>query len=123
MLGSEQRGKPPENGQSRRIHWSVVAALWALAALWISVDPLTGSHSDYISRWMGDVSLLLVAAACTVLIVWLMQRFTPEPQRSDCAADRAFELGYHAGHADALTESRLPLGLASEFPSARRTGT
>jgi len=73
---------------------------------------------------MGDVSLLLVAAACTVLIVWLMQRVIPMPSGTGYTADRAFELGYYAGRADALNENRPSLGVVAEFPSsAGRTGT
>lgn len=97
--------------------------LWMLAVLWISVNPLTGSHSQPVSRWIAGTSLLLVSAACTVLIVWLIQRGAHEPQGAMYAADRAFELGYHAGRADVLNESRPSLGVVAEFPSAGRTGT
>lgn len=97
--------------------------LCTLAVLWVSVNPLTGSHSQSVSRWMTGMSLLLVSAACTVLIAWLIQRGTTEPRGTDYASDRAFELGYYAGRADALNESRPSLGVVSEFPSAGRTGT
>lgn len=82
------------------------AALWTLAALWISVDPLTGTHSGPVARWTGNIALLLVAAASSVLIVWLIRAGTPERPRDEYTSVRAFELGYAAGHADATAELR-----------------
>ena len=105
----------------KKIHWRVVAALWALAALWIIIGPLTGDHSNSVSRAMQNVTLLLVAAACTTLIAWLMQTLVIEPQN---LGDRKFELGYQAGRADALAEMRPSLAPVAAFPDRHgRTGT
>lgn len=54
---------------------------------------------------MGNIALLLVAAASTLLIAWLVRPATPEqPKRDDYTATRAYELGYAAGRADVLDE-------------------
>lgn len=99
----------------------MVAALWVLAVLWITIDPLTGTHSSPTQRWMENISLLLVAAACTTLIAWLVQHFVIEPQNT---ATRSFELGYYAGRADVAKESRPSLGIVASFPSSTgQTGT
>jgi hypothetical protein len=121
MLRSEQRNQPPEI-RRYRLHGAIVATLWTIAALWTVVDPLTGSHVDSTSRLMRSVSLLLVSAACTTLIVWLIQsggtgRGSPVP---GYPATRAFEIGYHAGRADALNESRPSLTVVT--PLSRPTG-
>lgn len=122
MLTAEQRSQPPENHRPYRMHGGFVVALCTIAALWIVVDPLTGSHVDSTSRLMRSVTLILISAACTAVIAWLFQQRTET--RPDCSATRAFELGYHAGRADAQNESRPSLGVVSEFPSSPgRTGT
>ena len=105
----------------RKLRGGVVAALWGLAALWISISPLTGDHANATSRWMQSITLLLVSAACTALVVWLIQYLVIEPQK---LGDRKFELGYHAGRADALAEMRPSLGVVTPFPDRRgRTGS
>lgn len=64
---------------------------------------------------------MLVAAACTTLIAWLMQYLVIEPQNKN---NRKFELGYQAGRADALDESRPSLSVVSPFPGQRdQTGS
>lgn len=99
----------------------MVAALWGLAALWIAISPLTGDHSNAVSRGMQNIALLLVAAACTTLIVWLIQGLVIDPQNRN---GRSFELGYQAGRADALNESRPSLGVVASLPDRNgRTGT
>lgn len=99
----------------------MVATLWAAAALWIVIGPLTGDHSNAVSRAMQNVTLLLVSAACTTLIAWLMQNLVIEPQN---VGDRKFELGYQAGRADALTEMRPSLAAVASLPDRHgRTGT
>lgn len=98
-----------------------MAALWGLAALWIVIGPFTGDHGNAVSRAMQNVTLLLVSAASITLIAWLMQYLVIEPQRRD---DRKFELGYQAGHADALNEVRPSLGVVTSLPDRHgRTGT
>lgn len=105
----------------KKIHWKVVAALWAIAALWIIIGPLTGDHSNSVSRAMQNVTLLLVSAACITLIAWLIQYLVIEPQNT---STRSFELGYYAGRSDALNESRPSLGVVATFPhSSGQTGT
>lgn len=70
---------------------------------------------------MQNVTLLLVSAACTTLIVWLIQYLVIEPQK---LGDRKFELGYQAGRADALSEMRPSLGIVAPFPNRHgQTGT
>lgn len=73
-------------------------ALWAVVTVWIIIDPLTGSHSDATSRGLRDVTFALVAVACAGLTTWLIQHFVAAPRHT---VDRAFELGYLAGCADA----------------------
>lgn len=120
------QGTSDQNGANllqrcRSIHWGVVAALWGLAALWIIVGALTGNHSNATSRAMQNVTLLLVSAACTTLVVWLIQYLVIEPQR---LGDRKFELGYQAGRADVLNESRPSLGVVASLPDRHgQTGT
>lgn len=105
----------------RRVHGAVVAATWALAAGWILIDPLTGTHSSPTQRWMENIALLLVAGACTTLIAWLIQSLVIQPRNT---SERAFELGYYAGRADALSESRPSLGLVTPLSDRHgRTGT
>lgn len=105
----------------RRLHGGVVATLWGLAALWISIGPFTGDHANATSRWMQSVALLLVSAAGTTLVVWLIQYLVIEPRN---ISDRSFELGYYAGRADALNESRPSLSPVATLPhSSGKTGT
>lgn len=92
-----------------------------MAAVWITVDPLTGTHSEPTTEWMQNISLLLIAAACTTLIGWLIQFLVIGPHNTEA---RSFELGYLAGRADALNESRPALGIVSELSRHNgRTGT
>jgi hypothetical protein len=122
MSAVGQRSQPPETHPTHRVHGGIVAALCVATALWVAVDPLTGSHADSTSRLMRSISLLLVSAACAALIVWLIQR--GGGQSGDYPATRAFELGYHAGRADALNEQRPSLGVVTTLPSSTgRTGT
>lgn len=119
--GSTSQNHVSSLQRCRRLHWGVVAALWGLAALWITIGPFTGDHANATSRWMQNVALLLVSAACTMLVVWLIQYLVIQPQNT---AGRTFELGYYAGRADALNEKRPPLGLVADFPSSTgQTGT
>jgi len=98
----------------------VVAALWGLAAAWITGGLFSGDHSNAVSRWIQSITLLMVSAACTTLIVWLMQHLIIQPQN---ASDRRFELGYQAGRADALAEMRPFLGVVAQLSDRRgRTG-
>lgn len=128
MSGIEHENQPPtirSRGRRRRLHWTVVAGLWLIAGTWIAIDPLTGAHSDATGRWMSNMSLLLVAAACTTLIGYLIQVLAIEPHND---RDRRFELGYYAGRYDALHEGRPALGLVSDIGgshgnSGGRTGT
>lgn len=99
----------------------MVAALWALAVTWIVTDPLTGTHSSPTQRWMENTALLLVSAASVTLIAWLMQNIVAKPRNT---ADRSFELGYYAGRAEALTDSRPSLGVVAPLPGQHgKTGT
>lgn len=99
----------------------MVATLWGLAALWVTIGAFTGDHSNAVSRAMQNITLLLVSVACTTLVVWLIQYLVVEPQRR---SDRMFELGYQAGRADALGESRPSLGVVAPLSDRRgRTGT
>ncbi|HEY0937148.1 MAG TPA: hypothetical protein VGD91_25840 [Trebonia sp.] len=99
----------------------MVAALSGLAALWIIVNPLTGNHANATNRWLQSVTLLLVSAACTTLVVWLIQYLVIKPHD---ISDRKFELGYQAGRADALTEMRPSLSAVASLSDRRgRTGT
>lgn len=99
----------------------MVATLWGLSALWIAISPFTGNHSNAVSRAMQSITLMLIAAACTTLFAWLVLAVVIEPQRR---RDRTFELGYYAGRADALSESRPSLGVVTPLPDRHgRTGT
>ena len=99
----------------------MVATLWGLAGAWIITCAFTGDHSNAASRAMQNITLLLVSAACTTLVVWLVQYIVIEPQK---LGDRLFELGYQAGRANALNESHPSLGVVTNFPVRRgRTGT
>lgn len=107
----------------------MVAALWGIAALWICINPLTGDHANATSRWLQSITLLLVSAAGTSLVVWLIQYLVIAPQNDATIGDRKFELGYYAGRADALNEVRAlddlkpPLGLVTTMNgSTGRTG-
>lgn len=121
MSAGVHQSQPPEPPRRRSLHWGVVVTLWVVAALWIIVDPLTGTHASPTQRAMENVALLLVAAACTAQIVWLIQYLVIAPHNT---GTRSFELGYYAGRADALNESRPSLGLVSPFPgSDNQTGT
>lgn len=116
----EANARPPARGR-RRLHWTVVAALWTIAAAWIAVDPLTGPHSTVTNRWMMNVSILIIAAAATTLIGWLIQVMTIEPINDE---RRTFALAYQAGRYDALNEGRPTLGVVADLPGQRgRTGT
>lgn len=106
--GSSDQTHTASLQRCRRLHWGVVAAIWGLAALWITINPLTGDHANTTSRWMQNVTLLLVSGACTMLVAWLMQQLVIEPQRNSVIDDRKFELGYYAGRADTLNELRVP---------------
>ena len=82
---------------------------------------MTGDHSNAVSREMQNITLLLVSAACTTLIVWLVQYLVIEPRN---IGDRKFELGYQAGRADALNEMRPSLGVVTRLPDRHgQTGT
>lgn len=120
--GSSSGQKHAANLQHcRRLPWGVVAALWGLAALWIIIGPLTGDHANATSRCMQNVTLLLVSAACTTLVVWLIQLLVIVPHNT---TTRSFELGYYAGRSDALNESRPSLSVVAPLPGRHgQTGT
>lgn len=121
MSDLQQANTQPPARQRRRLHWAVVAALWVIAAIWIAVDPLTGSHTSVTNRWMMNVSILLIAAAATTLIGWLIQIMVIEPMNDE---RRIFALGYHAGRYDAQQEGRPVLGVVTSLPGqSGRTGT
>lgn len=119
--GNSSQNHVPSLQRCRRLRGEVVATLWGLAVLWVIIGPFTGDHSNATSRCMQNVALLLVAAACTTLMIWLMQYLVIEPRNKN---DRSFELGYHAGRADALAEMRPSLGVVVPLPDRHgHTGT
>lgn len=66
------------------------------------------------------MSLLLVAAACTMLIGYLIQVLTIEPYND---AGRQFELGYYSGWHDRSNEGRPALGIVTELDPQQRGGS
>lgn len=90
------------------IHGSAVAGIWGIATLWVAVNPVINTHTLNTSRWVTSIAMLLMTAAATLSIGYLVQAAITDPRGT---GNRMFELGYRAGRYDRQAEGQVHLRL------------